>query len=580
MSKRFLEQIDFNGGQPYDFATKVSDLPNDAGYLVEDDMEHVVAGTAEDLLTDLGALDTSPYLYRQTPSDGDRAVLRKIVGGTLAWNQLVLDVNRSFTSAMSDTRPFTLQLRMFASPYTTAFISNVGLGKGIYTRLFVGIDTQGSGLYLTHNGSNNNIEIWRNTNQQLVVGHKYLFNVNVVNNDPTTVGGLVLEDMMLIDLTTLFGSTIADYIYSLEQATAGAGVAWVKQYIDLDTYHAYSAPTIKSVEGLESHNMTGKNLFDFSLRTSNKYLSTTDGSEVAQNGYYITPYIRVWANVPVCIPFSGSARRWFYDLGKNPKTYLNNSSSQVFTPQEDGYIRVTVSSTNSNATEYQVEFGSTPTAYEPYEKHSYPLDSSLTLRGIPKLDANNQLYFDGDEYESDGSVNRRYGVVDLGSLTGGWSPNGIDGVYKAISGKKVGSNNIMSDKLVVVAQGTSSNIMPDMSVKTYSSTNEIAVKMAGITSANAMTMLSGVMLVYELATPTTESAQPYEELQIVNDFGTEEFVSGNEVPVGNVTFYPISIRKQVENIAGIPAPPTTNGNYKLKLTVTDGKPVFTWVSES
>ena len=29
---------------------------------------------------------------------------------------------------------------------------------------------------------------------------------------------------MLFDLTQMFGSTIADYIYSLEQANAGAGV--------------------------------------------------------------------------------------------------------------------------------------------------------------------------------------------------------------------------------------------------------------------------------------------------------------------------------------------------------------------
>ena len=48
--------------------------------------------------------------------------------------------------------------------------------------------------------------------------------------------------------------------------------------------------------------------------------------------------------------------------------------------------------------------------YEPYEKHSYPLDSSLTLRGIPKLDASNNLYYDGDEYNADGTVNRRFRI--------------------------------------------------------------------------------------------------------------------------------------------------------------------------
>lgn len=57
--------------------------------------------------------------------------------------------------------------------------------------------------------------------------------------------------------------------------------------------------------------------------------------------------------------------------------------------------------------------------YEPYEEHVYPLDSTLALRGIPKLDSNNKLYFDGDTYDADGTVTRKYDVVDLGTLTWG-----------------------------------------------------------------------------------------------------------------------------------------------------------------
>ena len=49
--------------------------------------------------------------------------------------------------------------------------------------------------------------------------------------------------------------------------------------------------------------------------------------------------------------------------------------------------------------------------------------------------------------------------------------------------------------------------------------------------------MSGVYLVYELATPTTESAAPYTNPQIVDDFGTEEYVTDSIVPVGHVTKY-------------------------------------------
>jgi hypothetical protein len=42
--------------------------------------------------------------------------------------------------------------------------------------------------------------------------------------------------------------------------------------------------------------------------------------------------------------------------------------------------------------------------YFPHEKHTYPLDSSVELRGQYKLDANNQLYADGDVWSSDGEI--------------------------------------------------------------------------------------------------------------------------------------------------------------------------------
>ena len=49
----------------------------------------------------------------------------------------------------------------------------------------------------------------------------------------------------VIDLTQMFGSTIANYIYSLEQSQAGAGVEWFKKLFP-DDYYPYSEPTIIS----------------------------------------------------------------------------------------------------------------------------------------------------------------------------------------------------------------------------------------------------------------------------------------------------------------------------------------------
>ena len=89
--------------------------------------------------------------------------------------------------------------------------------------------------------------------------------------------------------------------------------------------------------------------------------------------------------------------------------------------------------------------------------------------------------------------------------------------------------------------------------------------------------MSGVYLVYELKTPTTESADPYQHIQNVGT--TEEWLDSRAVPVpvSSETFYPNNIRKAVESI---PVAPTNNGTYVLKVTVTSGVPSYEWVAET
>ena len=70
--------------------------------------------------------------------------------------------------------------------------------------------------------------------------------------------------------------------------------------------------------------------------------------------------------------------------------------------------------------------------------------------------------------------------------------------------------------------------------------------------------MSGVYVVYELATPTTESADPYRELEICSRYGTEEFVDAGvtattptrdvAIPVGTETFYPVNVFDYIEEL--------------------------------
>lgn len=87
--------------------------------------------------------------------------------------------------------------------------------------------------------------------------------------------------------------------------------------------------------------------------------------------------------------------------------------------------------------------------------------------------------------------------------------------------------------------------------------------------------MSGVYLLYELATPATETADPYAEIQIVSPYGTEEYVDERAVaiPVGHETEYPTDLVAKIEEI---PDPPTADGTYTLKASVSGGSVTYSW----
>lgn len=278
-------------------------------------------------------------------------------------------------------------------------------------------------------------------------GHKYYLKKSGTESlgasTGTAITGLISGSDMVIDLTQKLGSSIADRAYTLEQATAGSGIAWLRSYGFLGGYQAYNAGSIESVE------VTAKVVRD---------------------------------------------------------------------------------ENNENAV-------------------TYPLGSDV-LRGIFKLDANNQLYADGDRKESDGTITRKYGVVDLGTLNWSMSTSGTykrfySGSINAVIAKPETPNDIAKlvcaryttdsftrayvgrvDKIIAVTDNASS-ARGNVNVVDDSYTDDASFK----------TAMSGVYLVYELATPTTEQSTPFTSPQIVYPDGTEEFVTENGVPVGHETKY-------------------------------------------
>lgn len=275
-------------------------------------------------------------------------------------------------------------------------------------------------------------------------GHKYIARINGTWSVGTSNGTALTVDGsnndMVIDLTLMFGTTIADYIYSL--GTAGSGVAFFKRYFG-DDYYPYDSGSIRSVEGLVSHTMRDEN---------------------------------------------------------------------------DNIIG------------------------------EYPLDSTVTLRGLLKLE-DGKLKADGDVYKADGSVTRKYKEIDFPD---NWSVNALDDnqwfitttindivdlatntdtSIRAISNRIIGLSGygVLQTPRANMTMGviSSKRIFLVASKSDFTSTSELVIWARN----------NNVKILYELATPTTDTAQPFAKNQKVSPSGTEEYVTTSVVPVGHETQY-------------------------------------------
>jgi hypothetical protein len=215
-------------------------------------------------------------------------------------------------------------------------------------------------------------------------------------------------------------------------------------------------------------------------------------------------------------------------------------------------------------------------------------------------------------------VTRKYGIVDLGTLNWDSLSNGKFYCGQNIGQKQTTGVTVICDKYASFPNvDSASDITQDKSICVYRATDGSTYRVyvydtaySSTSASDFKTAMSGVYLIYELATPTTESADPYQQVQIVDDFGTEEFVidSGSfPVPVGHQTRYMANLKAKLEMAPNspsgdgdyivrqangtnsyvplvieeaLPTIPTTDGNYRLKVTVANGESTLSWEAEA
>ena len=378
-------------------------------------------------------------------------------------------------------------------------------------------------------------------------GHKYYMKKSGTASIGASTGsaltGLTSGTDMVIDLTVMFGSTIADYVYGLGSAS---GITWLARYIDLGTYHAYDAGSIQSIQAT-AHVTTGFNQWDEVWESgqidssgnpsssSSRIRSVNFIPVIGGETYYLR---RTTASNFVCS---------YYDGSQNFISQSGVVRNTPFTiPDNCRYMKIVLVGATTLEGE-GVCFNISKTTgspkngdYVPYSAHTYPLGSD-TLRGVPQL-VSNKLAFDGDIKTPDGTIRRRYGIVDLGTLT--WNI-GSSGTYRRFYSTETGtvkrptSQDDVINVLALPYKSTSLNSLlatdKTIAINTTGAINIADSAYASSTAAQFKAAMSGVYMVYPVAVETTESSSAYQRIQTIDADGTESFTTSTPVPVGHET---------------------------------------------
>ena len=529
-------------------------------------------------------IDKVPYAFRKTGGDNTvgKREMDKLVGGTVVWNQLADYSTKSGTPTVSGVT-YTYANNEFTVTGTATGNSSFTVSSNTPTPVghvfFVGgcaDDGSASTYYCGFAGLKidyGNGGLWKNTTTY----NKLALRIDVVDGYSMPSGGLKFKPIA-IDLTKMFGSTVADAIYAMETATAGAGVAYFRSLFP-NSYYTYNSGTLMSVNAA-AHQTVGFNAWDEVMELGTYGINGTQVTKTSSTTQLRSKNpIPVFPNTTYCITNNMVTENVFFIVGYNDLTTnkgsllrgRQNGKTQTFTTgAETKYVAfgmgANYGTTYKNDICVSISDPAKNGTYEPYTKHSYPLDSTLTLRGIPKLDSNNKLYYDGDTYESDGTVTRRYGIVDMGSMTWTKSTSGlfqstsISNVVKGAKSSNDYPDSIRCIKYIGIPSATISgpsgtDPSPDK-VFAISQNGAIYVNdLAYSTAESYTTGIAGTYLLYELATPTTESASPYTNPQICDGSGTEEYVDAGvaaserdvSVPVGHETEY---MTETASNAAG------------------------------
>lgn len=398
------------------------------------------------------------------------------------------------------------------------------------------------------------------------------------------------------------------------------------EIVPVQDLHGYSKPWIGGA---------GKNKIDYSLAVYS--LSDQGMTYNINNGrveFSGTPTLNVYivtktfSNLPdgnykIIINTDANFNFQLYETGGLQNLVKNGETSFTMDSTKTGYmiaIRPTVNTPTSGYFEIMIINASeTYTSFEPYA-NICPISghSSVTINVSPSNDSSQgvdttiQL---GDTYYG-GTLNAVTGelTVDRAIVT-------IDGNETGVTWTDIG-NNMRSSILNLVVlhnvppstganadaisnylEKVPRNYSTDVSGFYWYDENQVYIKLpksilasADTTGCNQYLQAHNLDICYELATPITVQIPP----TTINTLLGQNYISSEDTenidvvytkstspikpnPSGEVDGYLSSIElsgEKFEIIKELPTFPTSDGDYKLKLSVSSGVPTLSWVSDT
>lgn len=534
--------------------------------------------------------DKTPFLTRQTlnPTGFSGYVREKLIGASYAWNQLVengdfSDGSTGWTHIYSNISSSGVMLATASGGYICKSISVIK--DHVYFACAVIKLTTGTTLVKLNPTAMGdwNMFATNTTASQQLIGIKKAPNsttteVRIVDNRTSEWDNITISYVVFVDLTLAFGSTIADYLYSLTNNGAVTKLRDMGCPIDKYTPYGYGLYSVKT----SGKKIVGKNLVEDILTG---YTITANGTLYA-NSSYQSAVAKVIQGKTYTVKGDGSeigfVGAFFYDKPTTSSVSYNNSRKTTsgvfsFTAPITGYV---IYRTYNGFTQAQVELGSTSTTFEPYSSTTYPLGND-ELRGKFDL-VNGEIVASGDVKESNGEITRVRGSVHLGDVT--FSYNSTYGIFSyALPNGKTWAINTMPTLLIGTGRFelVGARALASLADKQYSivaATASVGFKDSGYTDPTLFkNSLNGVYLEYELATPTTEQSTPFADPMSLVGATTEEYIDTREIPC------PVGAERQYmgqsEDVIEIPSSPLSDGVRYLKSYKSGDQEQLVWEGE-